>query len=84
MMPNEAVMEREDSRVIRTSGLLAEYTVGQTPKGQWFALGSVRGDTTALKSPAWMIVGTGSSAEDAVDGLRSQLANEARRLPISH
>jgi hypothetical protein len=72
--------ERKEAPVIRTSGLLAEYSLGQTPTGEWFALGSVRSETAALSQPAWMLVGTGASAEDAIAGLHGQLVSEARRL----
>lgn len=75
----EATMLQPD-RVIRTSGLLAEYTTGQAPSGEWFALGSVRAEIDTERQPAWMIVGTGETVEDAVSGLLSQLEREALKI----
>lgn len=66
--------------VLRTQGLLAEYTTGQAPSGEWFALGSVRSEIPLSSPPAWILVGTGRSAADAVDGLRIELETEARRI----
>lgn len=70
----------QPDRVIRTSGLLAEYTTGQAPSGEWFALGSVRVEIETRRHPAWMIVGTGETVEDAVSGLLTQLEREARKI----
>jgi hypothetical protein len=78
MVHAEAPTQRGGARVLRCSGLLAEYSVGQTPAGVWFALGSVRSATNGLHHPAWVIVGTGDSAEEAVAGLQLQLEREAR------
>jgi hypothetical protein len=68
------------ARVIRTSGLFAEYSVGKTVAGEWFALGSVRPELPLEnRQPAWMIVGTGQTAEDAVSRLLTELEREAHR-----
>jgi hypothetical protein len=66
--------------MLRTQGLLAEYTTGQAPSGEWSALGSVRSEIPLSSPPAWILVGTGGSAEDAVGGLLIQLESEARRI----
>ena len=72
--------ELRNARILRTRGLLAEYTTGQAPSGEWFALGSVRSETPLITPPAWILVGTGRSAEDAVGGLMLELESEARRI----
>ena len=72
--------ELRNARILRTRGLLAEYTTGQAPSGEWFALGSVRSEVPLLGPPAWILVGTGSSAADAVGGLMIELESEARRV----
>ena len=72
--------ELRNARILRTRGLQAEYTTGQAPSGEWFALGSVRSDVSLITPPAWILVGTGSSAEDAVGGLMIELETEARRI----
>jgi hypothetical protein len=66
--------------VLRTQGLLAEYTTGRAPSGEWFALGTVRSEIPLPSPPAWILVGTGRSAEDAVGGLLIELETEARRV----
>jgi hypothetical protein len=73
-----AVLQPE--RVLRAEALFVEYSTGQTPSGEWFALGTVRGDAPLQAPPAWMLVGTGASIEDAIDGLRAQLELESSRL----
>lgn len=72
--------ELRNARILRTRGLLAEYTTGQAPSGEWFALGSVRSEVPLITPPAWILVGTGPSAEDAVGGLMIELESEARRI----
>jgi len=70
-----------EARVIKTSGLLAEYTTGKTVAGEWFALGSVSTEMPLVdRQPAWLIVGTGQSAEDAISRLLTQLELEAQRF----
>lgn len=73
-------MELRNARILRTRGLLAEYTTGQAPSGEWFALGSVRSELSLPNPPAWILVGTGGSVEDAVGGLLIELETEARRF----
>lgn len=72
--------ELRGARILRTEGLLAEYRTGQAPWGEWFALGSVRGELTLPGQPAWILVGAGSSADEAVGGLLIELQTEARRI----
>ena len=72
--------ELRDAPILRTKGLLAEYTTGQAPSGEWFALGTVRGETFRLKEPAWLLVGMGPSREDAVANLADRLELEAARF----
>lgn len=84
MVDSEQSMQAKSfssARVIKTSGLLAEYTTGKTVAGEWFALGSVRTELPRVDhQPAWLIVGTGESAEDAVSGLLTELEHEAQRF----
>jgi hypothetical protein len=70
------------ARVLRTEGLFAEYTTGQRPTGEWFALGTVRSELPLRLSPAWVIVGTGDTPEAAVSQLQGVLESEARRLAL--
>jgi hypothetical protein len=78
--PNEGATALPQARIIKTSGLLAEYTTGKTVAGEWFALGSVRTDGPHVdRQPAWLIVGTGKSADDAVSRLLTELEHEAQR-----
>ena len=79
-MSEAGATELRNARILRTEGLLAEYTTGQAPSGEWFALGSVRSEVPLLSPPAWILVGTGRSAEDAVGGLMIELQTEARRI----
>ena len=83
MLPTEFVALGDDAAVLCSLGLLAEYSIGQTEAGGWFAIGSVRCDSPSLYHPAWVIVGTGSTSDDAVAALRSQLELEARHLLVT-
>jgi hypothetical protein len=77
---------REESvrpRVLRTKGLFAEYNVAQRPGGEWFALGSVRSEPPLTSRAAWVLVGTGSTAEAAVGRLQVELDSAARRLHLA-
>lgn len=69
--------------VIRTHGLLAEYTVGKAPSGEWFAYGSIRSEHDGVQYPAWTIIGTGLTPEAAVAVLRDELDGEARRVGVA-
>jgi hypothetical protein len=51
---------------LREGALVAEYTAGQAPSGEWFALGSVRGDPGGMLRPALIMVGAGVSHDTAV------------------
>jgi len=82
-VPLDGEMVAGSAPVISVRGLLAEYTVGKAATGSWFALGSVRSETGAGNRPAWVLVGTGDCAEDAVAGLRIELERAASRLPTS-
>lgn len=75
----EPVMRRA-APIVRTNGLLAEYSVGMRPSGEWFALGTVRGEDMGFQHPAWVLVGMGTSQEDAVASLTARLKFEADRL----
>lgn len=75
--------ELRTPRVLRTNGLFAEYTMGRAPSGEWFALGSVRSEQPLALRPAWVIVGTGSTAEDAVGRLQSELETQAQLLQLN-
>jgi len=72
--------ELREVPVLRTRGLLAEYTTGQAPSGEWFALGTVRSEIPLNSPPAWILVGTGQSVEDAIGGLLMELESEAQRI----
>lgn len=72
--------ELHNAQILRTKGLLAEYTTGRSPSGEWFALGTVRSELPLSSPPAWILVGTGNSVEDAVGGLKIELETEARRI----
>ena len=72
--------ELREIPILRTRGLLAEYTTGQAPSGEWFALGSVRSEIPLPGPPAWILVGTGQSPEDAIGGLLLELESEAARV----
>lgn len=63
---------------IEADGLTAEYSTGCTPTGEWFALGTItrRGDERV--TPAWVVVGTGSTADEAVNSLTSEIQVRAR------
>jgi hypothetical protein len=80
MLAAEAVADGAGAAQIRSHGLTAEYSVGQTVAGRWFAIGSVRCLSTSLNHPAWVIVGTGTTADDAIAALQVQLDGEARHL----
>lgn len=64
--------------VIQTDGLTAEYSTGCTPTGEWFALGTISRAGTARTMPAWVVVGTGASAEEAVNSLTLEIRAQAQ------
>jgi hypothetical protein len=59
--------------VIQVEDLSAEYSVGRRPAGDWFALGTVRGESVITSSSAWLVVGTGTSEDAAIEHLTVQL-----------
>ncbi|HUG14625.1 MAG TPA: hypothetical protein VMM78_06360 [Thermomicrobiales bacterium] len=73
-------MTLQSERVLRTNGLLAEYSIGRAPSGEWFALGAIRSELPGRDQPAWLLVGAGASADAAVSTLLQQMEIEARRL----
>jgi hypothetical protein len=80
MCIEEQSMTLQSDRVLRTKGLFAEYSTVQSPSGEWFALGTVRSEMPGRDQPAWMLVGTGESADAAVSTLLTQMEIEAQRL----
>lgn len=64
--------------VIHTDGLTAEYSTGCTPTGEWFALGTICRPGTVRTMPAWVVVGTGESAEAAVHSLTLEIKAQAQ------
>ena len=83
MLPADVVALGDDAAILRSLGLMAEYSVGQTDAGGWFAIGSVRCASASLYHPAWVIVGTGITSADAVAALRLELESEARHLMVT-
>jgi hypothetical protein len=76
-------MTLQPDRILRTRGLFAEYSTGHAPSGEWFALGTVRSESPGRNQPAWMLVGTGESADAAVSTLLRQMEIEAQRLGVT-
>jgi hypothetical protein len=83
MLPADVVAVGDDAAVLRSLGLQAEYSVGQTEAGEWFAIGSVRCASASHYHPAWVIVGTGVTSSDAVAALRLELESEARHVLVT-
>lgn len=73
----------EQSQTLRSGRLTAEYSTGRTPTGDYFALGTIRGDEDAPLRPAWVIIGTGLSEEDAIRHLTRELEHQAQRFQLS-
>lgn len=69
-------------RLIESAGLTAEYSTGCTPTGEWFALGTIVRDVGAISMPAWVVVGTGASVEDAIQNLTYEIGTQARNLEL--
>ena len=62
---------------IHTGSMSAEYSVTQSAAtGKWVAVGTVRSLLPTAKRPAWILVGLGGTALDAVDDLRRQLERQ--------
>jgi hypothetical protein len=64
--------------VIEADGLVAEYSTGRTPTGEWFALGTIVRDRGMRTMPAWVVVGTGESMEEALESLTLEIRSQAR------
>lgn len=75
-------MATQQERVVEIQGYRAEYSTGQRRGGDWFALGTVRPQVRRPErvKGSWMIVGSGSSAEAAVE----KMTEELRRQVASH
>ena len=71
-----------DNRVpiIEAEGLIAEYSTGCTPTGEWFALGTITRNGEQRVAPAWVVVGTGSTADEAVDSLMHEIEIRASKV----
>jgi hypothetical protein len=78
--PNTDTPEQRTTAILRSKGFFAEYTTGQAPSGEWFALGSVRSEMDRLVPPGLLLVGVGTSPEDAIGGLLSELESAAIRI----
>lgn len=64
---------------MRAGGLIAEYSSGKAPSGEWFALGSVHESALGTLRPATILVGAGTSHDTALDSLRQELVRVALR-----
>jgi len=64
--------------VIEAEGLIAEYSTGCTPTGEWFALGTIVQNGGVRTTPAWVVVGTGATADEAVHNLTVEVRGQAR------
>ena len=62
---------------IEVEGLTAEYSTGCTPTGEWFALGTIVREGGAKATPAWVVVGTGATMDEAVQNLTSEMEVKA-------
>lgn len=63
--------------VIKAAGLAAEYSTGCTPTGEWFALGTILREGTLTSMPAWVVVGTGTTRDEAVSNLATEISAQA-------
>lgn len=78
---SESVQERS-IRLIETAGLTAEYSTGSTPTGEWFALGTVIREAGKTSLPAWVLVGTGTNEDEAIQNLTTEIGTQARNLEL--
>lgn len=62
---------------IEVEGLTAQYSTGCTPTGEWFALGTIARNGKLKTTPAWVVVGTGTTKEEAVQSLTSEVRLQA-------
>lgn len=72
----------ETSPILQVGRLTAEYSAGQAPSGEWFALGSLYIDEIPNVIPATILVGTGGSHDGAVADLHQEVEREAARLTL--
>lgn len=78
----ESTPERK-ARVIEAAGLTAEYSTGCTPTGEWFALGTIVREPGTTSTPAWVVVGTGASVDQAIQNLTVEIGAQARPLRLA-
>jgi hypothetical protein len=64
--------------VIEANGLVAEYSTGRTPTGEWFALGTIVRERGVRTMPAWVVAGTGASKEEALNSLKLEIRSQAQ------
>jgi hypothetical protein len=63
---------------IQVEDLSAEYSTGQRPDGEWFALGTVRTAGERFDEFPWVVVGTGDSQDDAIAQLVEKITHAAQ------
>lgn len=68
--------------IIETAGLRAEYSTGCTPTGEWFALGTIVCNIGTISIPAWVLVGTGANAAEAIQSLTTAIGLQAGNLEL--
>lgn len=68
--------------IIETAGLRAEYSTGCTPTGEWFALGTIVRNVGTMSMPAWVLVGTGVTVDEAVQSLTNAIGSQARNVEL--
>jgi hypothetical protein len=72
----EARRERLVS-VVQIGSLSAEYSTGQRPSGEWFALATLNAPEATSVWPVRLTIATAASPEEAVQRLRQRIAAEA-------
>lgn len=64
---------------VQVGMLRAEYTLAKAQaSGEWVAVGTVRSLQSPSCPPAWILVGLGDSASEAVEDLRRQLERKTQ------
>ena len=66
--------------IIETEGLTARYSTGCTTTGEWFALGTIVREGALKTMPAWVVVGTGGTVDEAVQNLTAEVGAQARNV----
>jgi hypothetical protein len=70
-------------RQISVGPLRAEYSLAHsTVTGDWVAIGTIRSLPSLSMPPAWILVGLGDSASDAIEDLRQQMEWQAIRARL--